>query len=94
MCHIIIDLTNIKSSKQLHYELKEKLAFPEYYGENWDAFWDLITDEDMAPLPKRLTLKGFSVFEKNLFEDSIKLKQCLKDYNNEFYFKPCEVKFL
>ncbi len=28
----------------IHDELKEKLKFPEYYGNNLDALWDIITE--------------------------------------------------
>jgi RNAse (barnase) inhibitor barstar len=30
----------------------EVLEFPDYYGENWDAFYDLLTDMDWLPTEK------------------------------------------
>lgn len=38
-----IDLKNRDSINSFHSLMKEKLKFPEYYGMNWDAFWDSIT---------------------------------------------------
>ncbi len=35
-----VDLTDCKYLQELHQRIKEALAFPDYYGCNWDAFWD------------------------------------------------------
>ena len=40
---VIIDLKEIKSSKDLQNILMDKLGFPDFYGKNWNAFWDAIT---------------------------------------------------
>lgn len=39
----IIDLSRLSSNESLHEELKLKLKFPDYYGNNFDALWDMIT---------------------------------------------------
>ena len=39
---IIIDCSEINNKKELHEQFKTKLNFPEYYGMNWDAFWDCL----------------------------------------------------
>lgn len=36
----ILDLTDCKYLGELHQRIKVALGFPEYYGENWSAFWD------------------------------------------------------
>ncbi|PEJ56114.1 MULTISPECIES: barstar family protein [unclassified Bacillus (in: firmicutes)] len=79
---VTIDVSNIKTKKDLHLLLKEKLRFPDFYGENWDAFWDAITGL-VAPLPKRVVFLGWSELEKNLLEESEILKECLLEYNEE-----------
>ncbi|WP_242221766.1 barstar family protein [Bacillus cereus group sp. BfR-BA-01380] len=38
------------SKEVLHKILKEKLDFPEYYGENADALWDCLTGWIALPL--------------------------------------------
>ncbi len=38
----ILDLTGCKDITELHKRIKSSLDFPEYYGENLDAFWDCI----------------------------------------------------
>lgn len=45
----VIDVSAARTSKQLYLLLKDNLQFPDHYGENWDAFWDVITDEGGLP---------------------------------------------
>ena len=39
-----LDCTNIHSLSELHTELAALLSFPEYYGQNFDALYDCLTD--------------------------------------------------
>ena len=39
-----IDFTNVKYYMEVHEVIKKSLDFPDYYGGNWDAFWDCLTD--------------------------------------------------
>ena len=41
----ILDLTNCKSYMEMHRRFKKDLIFPDFYGENWDAFWDSLMYE-------------------------------------------------
>lgn len=43
---VTLDVSNIATETELHEQLKEQLQFPAHYGMNWDAFWDVITDEN------------------------------------------------
>lgn len=40
---IIIDFSDINDIAEVHLMLKEKFNFPEWYGENLDALWDMLT---------------------------------------------------
>lgn len=42
---IILDITNCKDLNDLHKRIKTDFNFPDFYGENWDAFWDLLHTE-------------------------------------------------
>lgn len=47
---IVIDFSECKTWDELHDLLKEKFGFPEFYGKNWSALWDLLQglfDEDV-----------------------------------------------
>ena len=74
-----IDVTNITSSTELHLLLKEMLGFPNFYGENWDAFWDAITG--LVELPMQIQFVGWGFLERNLPFDAKIMKECLSEYN-------------
>lgn len=44
MKKIILDGTMLGSCESAHPYLKEKLGFPEYYGNNLDALYDCLTE--------------------------------------------------
>ena len=39
---ITLDLTDCKYLGELHERIRVAFDFPEWYGANWDAFWDLL----------------------------------------------------
>ncbi|OMP68708.1 barstar family protein [Domibacillus epiphyticus] len=88
---VSIDITKIKTVKELHLLLKERLEFPDYYGENWDAFWDCILDPNA--MPEELMLVGWSELEKTLPSDGESMKECLLEYNEELPEWKCKFFF-
>ncbi|GCF76590.1 hypothetical protein BC2926_41310 [Bacillus cereus] len=64
---IVIDVSNIYNAKELHLLLKEKLEFPDLYGENWDDFWDCIAGF-VCHLPNKMIFDGWSKLEKKVTE--------------------------
>ena len=77
---IELDLTGCTYLDELHERIRTAFDFPEWYGKNWDAFWDLIWSECDAD---KVIIKG----EKSLpddFNTSIsKMHEVLND-NIEF----------
>ena len=41
---VIIDGRNIKDKQALHAYLKDQCQFPDYYGNNLDAMYDVLTE--------------------------------------------------
>ncbi len=41
---ILLDLTGCESIAQLHQRMRDAFHFPEYYGANLDALWDMGMD--------------------------------------------------
>ena len=39
---IKLDLTGCKYLGEIHEIIREAFDFPECYGQNWSAFWDLL----------------------------------------------------
>lgn len=44
---IEFDTEEIKSTQQLHFELKNRLYLPEYYGNNFDSLLECLMDYDI-----------------------------------------------
>ncbi len=42
---IELDLTDCKYLDELHERIRVAFNFPEWYGKNWSAFWDLLWSE-------------------------------------------------
>ena len=70
-----IDVSDIETPAQLHRLLKEKLGFPDFYGNNWHAFWDAITG--LVMMPDQLVFSGWSALEKRMPEDCAIMKEQL-----------------
>ena len=47
---VILDLTACRYLGELHQRIKVAFDFPDYYGENWDAFYDLICTDSKAEM--------------------------------------------
>ncbi len=86
-----IDLNSVQSSEELHTLLKEKLDFPDFYGMNWNAFWDSITG--LVELPEKLVLTGWSNMAKNLGDDAKIMKYYLDQYTEKNDYIKCTFEF-
>lgn len=42
---ITLDLTDCKYLGEIHERIRVAFDFPEWYGANWNAFWDLLWSE-------------------------------------------------
>ena len=59
---IILDLTGCKSLRDIHERIRIAFDFPDWYGKNWDAFWDLLRTECDA---NTVIIKGKQTIPKN-----------------------------
>lgn len=84
----VLDLTGCKYIEELHQRIMETFHFPDWYGRNWDAFWDLIND-----LPEEYTnveIKGLTSLPEDLRSSGkmmIKIMQENKEEHNEYLKK-------
>ncbi len=62
-----IDFSEVENYLEMHSIIAKSLDFPDYYGCNWDAFWDCLTN--MLGRPIYIEIIGLDVIEKR-FDDS------------------------
>ena len=65
---IILDFNKNRNLWDIHVMLKEKFGFPDYYGKNWDALWDLMRDLFYEDYAYTVELHGFYSLPKDLQE--------------------------
>lgn len=89
--HIEIDLADVTTENDLHTLLMQRLEFPHYYGKNWNAFWDVITEPGC--LPHRLTLRGWAEFQQRLPDAARQLHECLQEAGIEYSYVDCKIEY-
>lgn len=73
---ITLDLSECKYIDDMHQRIKMAFDFPDYYGENWDAFWDLIRGTRDNTI---VEIKGLASLSKALRKEVNKMIECLED---------------
>jgi RNAse (barnase) inhibitor barstar len=74
-----IDLESVQTPLELHNLLAQRLAFPDFYGRNWDAFWDCVRSPEMSAMPRVLVLSGWGKFESKLPREARIMREALVD---------------
>jgi RNAse (barnase) inhibitor barstar len=74
---VVVDLNPVQSKQALHELLRDALDFPDWYGRNWDAFWDAITG--LVEMPETLQLLGWQSFEVRLPIEARQLRSALEE---------------
>jgi len=60
-----LDFTGVKHYLEFHREIQKSLEFPDYYGMNYDALWDCLTD---ICYETHVAVKGVHTLSKDLSE--------------------------
>ena len=97
MKNVILDFEKIKTIDNFYAIAKDKLSLPDYFGNNLDALWDVITGEIELPVKiefENLTLEKLDEFESliNLFEDAC-VELGYDNFQFEYYLKDEELSF-
>lgn len=74
---IELDLTGCKYLSEIHARIRIAFDFPEWYGANWDAFWDLLRSECDSD---KLIIKGTNTLTKEFDEHIAIFKETLDEY--------------
>ena len=86
-----LDLTGCKYLGEIHERIREAFEFPEWYGRNWSAFWDLLRSEcdaDKVEILGETTLpKEFNWHINKMHEILQRLvDECVNDPNDSFEY--------
>lgn len=77
MTNYYINFENVKNFMGFHKVIKKSLNFPDYYGENPDAFWDCITCDIIYPASIYIT--GIDSLPKDLEREVNLTKEVLQE---------------
>ena len=75
-----IDFTNVQHYLEIHFIIREALDWPDYYGCNWDAFWDCLTI--MVGRPVHIEIIGLDVIERKFDNAARTMVETLKEFKH------------
>lgn len=90
-----IDFSKVEQYLEIHFVIKEALGFPDYYGCNWSAFWDCLTD--MYGTPIHIEIHGFYVIERNFGDAAKKMVGIFRRFKhnyNDKYSNEIQIEFV
>ena len=82
----IVDFTNVKYYLEMHAVIEKSLDFPDYYGCNWSAFWDCLSD--MRGDPVHIEIIGLDSLEskfEGVSDKMIEILKRFKHFNNDLF---------
>jgi len=72
---------SIRSLDEFYGEIAKKLHFPDYFGRNLDALWDVLTTDVKGPV--ELAWEGSEASKKSMGKDFEKVSALLKEVEKE-----------
>lgn len=90
-----IDFTNVQSYLELHFIIRKALDWPDYYGCNWDAFWDCLTN--MVGRPVHIEIIGLDMIERkfdNAARTMIETLKEFKHYDDDEYVNDIQIEIV
>lgn len=85
---VTVDLKGVKTPMQFQLVIKQMLCMPDFYGMNWEAYWDSVTG--LITLPDELILNGWHIYKSIQKEDAELFEKIMKEYNELRDYKHCE----
>ncbi len=77
---ITLDLTDCKYLGELHERIKVAFDFPQWYGANWDAFWDSLWSECDAD---EVVIIGEKTMSPEFSDELLKMHEALSNLAQE-----------
>ena len=57
---VLLRLNSCRDWGTLHQRIRKAFGFPDYYGENWDAMWDCLTDVFLQPVQRHIVVEALT----------------------------------
>lgn len=77
-----LDFRHVQTYGEVHKIIRAAMDFPDYYGENWDAFWDCLTD--MTGRPLHVQIAGLDVLQRKFPEACAQMLEALRDLLQQY----------
>ncbi|MBQ7377619.1 MAG: barstar family protein [Clostridia bacterium] len=91
-----IDFTNVKYYLEMHAVIRDSLGFPAYYGCNWDACWDCLTERANQPIHVRIV--GLETIRQEKFDGEaevfLDILKKFKHYRNDKYADHIQIEII
>lgn len=81
---VYIDFTEIGDYEDFYTQLKEKITLPDFFGDNLDALYDVISGE--LEMPLHIEFVNMSVDQLEMFEDLLTTLEDAEDEVEDFTF--------
>ena len=81
---VLLNLTGCKDWGALHQRIRKTFGFPDYYGENWDAMWDCLTDVFLQPVQRHIVVEGFASLPQTLQEYAAPMQEIFSDRQKKY----------
>ena len=92
-----LDFSNVQQYGDIHQIIKKELDFPDYYGENWSAFWDCLTemiDEEEVLYIEMIGLEVLHQIFSHALDKILEILKRLKHYDNESYYDMVKIEIV
>ena len=92
-----LDFSNVQQYGDVHQIIRKELDFPDYYGENWSAFWDCLTemvDEEEVLYIELIGLEELQQKFSHVSNKMLEILKRLKHYDNESYYNTIKVEIV
>ena len=75
-----LDFSKVNYINEVHQIIKDELDFPDYYGCNWSAFWDCLTD--MVGRKIHIQIVGIDVLREEYGDAAEKMLEILQEFKH------------
>jgi RNAse (barnase) inhibitor barstar len=86
-----IDVSTPTTAEELHTLLAKEFRFPDYYGQNWDAFDECSRD---VRVPETIEISGIDQLRTRLPREAKLLCQCLSSFAEETHDPKITIYFI